>query len=263
MPLDTDGTIETVGETTFPVKPQYRLSVGVGLLAFALYLGAQFLGVIGYTFFLAATHGFGAAQEMVEGDLVSVTIVGLGTSFVVVLLWMWFYILQHGVEFANQIGWRRSKYPAMNTVLLVATTYVAVTFLTATYSQFVIPLFVDDPQSGMAEQMMAQLRGADTLLTTIAFSLVVAIVAPILEEIVFRGYLQSALKTTMPAWAAIVTASSIFASVHGSLTLWPVYFMLGFGMGFVYDRTGSLKTAIAYHMANNMIAVGTMLMLSE
>ncbi|PCI59707.1 MAG: hypothetical protein COB37_11140 [Kordiimonadales bacterium] len=263
MPFETNEPERDASEGVRQERPEYKLTIGIGLLAFAVYYGAQLLGIVGYAIYQAISRGTEAMQKSLETNLVELSIVGLGVSFIAVLLWMWTHLRRHGAGFARQIGWQPSALPAKKTALLVIGTYLAVAFLSGMYSQFVIPLFVDEVQSGLAEQMMAQLVGKDTLLITIAFSVTIAFIAPILEEIVFRGYLQSALKTKMPWWAAIAIASAVFASIHGSLTLWPVYFMLGAGMGFVYDRTGSLKTAIAYHMVNNMIAVGTMLMLDS
>ena len=75
---------------------------------------------------------------------------------------------------------------------------------------------------------------------------------PVLEELVFRGYFQSALARRMPVWGAIAVTSLLFTFSHGPMALWPMYFMFSTAWGWVFARTGSVKAAIAFHVLNNV-----------
>lgn len=85
------------------------------------------------------------------------------------------------------------------------------------------------------------------------------VLAPILEEIVYRGFLQSALLRMFgKPWAAIVVASAVFAAMHiipsGSAVPWyavPAIFTLGLAMGTAFERTGRLGVAIVMHALFN------------
>ena len=67
------------------------------------------------------------------------------------------------------------------------------------------------------------------------------VLAPVVEEIVFRGLLQSMLRNYFRgAWPAVLIASAIFAAMHGSPHWFPALFALGVVLGYNYERTGRL-----------------------
>ena len=78
------------------------------------------------------------------------------------------------------------------------------------------------------------------------------IAGPVFEEFIFRGYLQSALTRRMRKWGAIAITSLVFMAGHGPPVLWPMYFVFSAAWGWVFVHTGSLKTAIAFHVLNNV-----------
>lgn len=78
------------------------------------------------------------------------------------------------------------------------------------------------------------------------------LLAPVFEETLFRGHLQTALTAALPRWRwpAIVLTSLLFASIHDAWTA-PAIFALSVAIGAAYEWTGSLWTAIAIHVAFN------------
>jgi membrane protease YdiL (CAAX protease family) len=87
-------------------------------------------------------------------------------------------------------------------------------------------------------------------------ALMVIVVAPICEEVFFRGFLFRILRIRMSFWIAAALDGVIFGLVHGSFVILPVLAVLGVALCWVYERTGSLVPAIAIHAFNNMIAYG-------
>lgn len=91
-----------------------------------------------------------------------------------------------------------------------------------------------------------------------------AIITPIFEEALFRGAIQgfcvAALtdparpQTRWPRWGGIVIASLIFAGMHAPWSI-PAIFVLGLGLGYLYERTGRLWPAIVMHALFNGIAL--------
>lgn len=80
----------------------------------------------------------------------------------------------------------------------------------------------------------------------------VVILAPIVEELVFRGAIMGhLLKTGKSPVFAIVVSSLVFGIVHGNLEQAPFAFILGLALGWVYYRTGSLLPSIFMHFINN------------
>ncbi len=75
--------------------------------------------------------------------------------------------------------------------------------------------------------------------------------APVFEEILFRGLVQTELMRAFPAWAAILLSSLGFAAMHGLLFQSLFTFFCGLALGWVYYRTGSLLPGIALHITFN------------
>ena len=82
--------------------------------------------------------------------------------------------------------------------------------------------------------------------------LATVIVAPITEEIFFRGLIYTRLKRGMPTIVAILIASAIFGAMHGA-AIWMAYaFVLGIVMTLLYEKFGSILVSMAFHAAFNL-----------
>lgn len=87
--------------------------------------------------------------------------------------------------------------------------------------------------------------------------IVVCILAPLTEEIVFRGaILKSLLKSIQPVWAIAISAL-LFALIHANMAQMPHAFIIGLLLGWMYYRTGSILPGIAMHWINNTVAYAT------
>lgn len=81
------------------------------------------------------------------------------------------------------------------------------------------------------------------------------IVAPIVEEVVFRALAYTKLKRAMPTIVAAVLLSVIFGLIHGSLMQMVTIPFLGLVLVWVLERTKSLFAAILYHSVFNATAM--------
>jgi membrane protease YdiL (CAAX protease family) len=77
------------------------------------------------------------------------------------------------------------------------------------------------------------------------------IVAPVCEEVVFRGYLYPVLKKFGGIAVATLCSALIFAAAHGSVTALLPLFLFGALLVFLYEKTGSLWAPIAAHLCFN------------
>ena len=96
----------------------------------------------------------------------------------------------------------------------------------------------------------------------IALLLIPAVfVAPVLEELIYRGLLQTALLDligTKKRWPVILAASLLFTVMHTSVA-WqaqPILFVLALFLGWLYERTGSLWPPIVLHIGFNSLNFG-------
>jgi uncharacterized protein len=91
--------------------------------------------------------------------------------------------------------------------------------------------------------------------------LVTGVLAPVLEETVFRGFLLTSLTSKMSAPAAVFWSSLLFATCHFSVRDFPQLFALGVVMGFAYVRSRNLLTSIVIHGAWNSSVVALLYIL--
>ena len=82
-----------------------------------------------------------------------------------------------------------------------------------------------------------------------------SIVAPVVEEVVFRGaILRALLQKKWSPWIAIVISAAIFGIIHLNLTQGVSAFVVGIFMGWLFYRTRSIWPGVILHMMNNTIS---------
>jgi membrane protease YdiL (CAAX protease family) len=81
------------------------------------------------------------------------------------------------------------------------------------------------------------------------------IIAPILEEFIFRGFLLSQLKNTLGNWGAISLSSLAWTLLHFQyeLKILFILFVLGLILGFLRWKYNSLFLVMVLHGINNLI----------
>lgn len=79
------------------------------------------------------------------------------------------------------------------------------------------------------------------------------ILAPIAEEIMFRGMVYTAFRKRRSKWTAMVFASILFAFSHGQFLHFIAIFSSGFLLVYLFERTKSLVPSIALHVSMNLV----------
>jgi uncharacterized protein len=92
-----------------------------------------------------------------------------------------------------------------------------------------------------------------------AVGVLVCVVAPICEELFFRGFFFTALRNWHGPWLAVVLTGIVFGGIHAGSA--PAGFLvplmvLGGALCVIYWKTGSLLPCIALHSLNNALAFG-------
>ena len=85
--------------------------------------------------------------------------------------------------------------------------------------------------------------------------LILGILMPICEELVYRGLVFKRLRYTSPFWAAAVYSSLIFAFTHGNLVQGLYGFLMGMMFCYVYEKYASVKAPILAHVTANILSV--------
>jgi len=88
---------------------------------------------------------------------------------------------------------------------------------------------------------------------------VAVVIAPLLEEMLFRGFIQTAIRSFFnirnSAWPAIAASSVFFAIMHENPGHWPALFVLGVCLGYSYEKSGSLFRPIFIHLFFNVSSI--------
>ena len=114
------------------------------------------------------------------------------------------------------------------------------------------------PSGWMMEQMPDLPNIVEQEFTTLLSNrwgyITIGLLAPVAEEVVFRGAILKSLLTKYRPWLAIVLSAVIFSVGHLNPAQMPHAFLIGLLLGWMYWRTGSILPGMAYHWANNSAA---------
>lgn len=105
------------------------------------------------------------------------------------------------------------------------------------------------------EELMDRLltmNGIGDLLLNI---LVIALIAAVCEEFLFRGVLQQWFGSFMNKHLAIIITAAIFSLIHGEFFSFLPRFMLGIFLGYLFQYSGSILVNISAHFLNNTSVV--------
>ncbi|KGN03127.1 CAAX protease [Clostridium novyi A str. 4570] len=107
---------------------------------------------------------------------------------------------------------------------------------------------------GLAEKMMGQkiLENSGTIYDTIYEFILVVILAPIAEELIFRGVILNRLKMRWGVGPAIIISSILFGVLHINLAIIGA-FLFGVMMCIVYMKTRNIFVTMLIHCVNNFL----------
>ena len=125
-------------------------------------------------------------------------------------------------------------------------------FITSALVIYLVSLFFTGFDAGQAQDV-----GFEQLVQRYEYMLAfitIVVIAPIAEEMLFRGYLYGKLKKYSPRWIAIIVTSALFGFAHGQWNVAIDTFVLSVFLCLLRDLTGSLWPSIILHMLKNSIA---------
>lgn len=219
--------------------------VGVPLWTFLGFILAQALIQGLYEILVASGVPLGVVSTTILNAAASAVVYALALFIVIGMPWL----IKRRPTTREEIGLHKLPRwidllwaPAGYIVYLIATSYVsqlAQGFLT----------FVDYEQ--------VQNTGFSDLVSRPEYILAflsLVLIAPIAEEILFRGYLLGKLRKYAPLWLSILITSALFGFVHGQWNVGIDVFVLSIVLCLLRVYTGSLWPSIMLHMLKNAVA---------
>ena len=192
-------------------------------------------------------QGFGIFGVSIVMQLVAATILGdlirnqpsLG-MFVVYNVYLGLTIL-FAWKMGNKTSLAFGPFPLTLVPILI--------LMTPAISLLMEPIIEAIPYSKEFQEFMMGMLGENTLWIFAA----VAISAPILEEILFRGIILDGFLKNYSPTKAIIWSAIIFGLVHMNPYQFIAATLIGILMGWIYWRTGSLWLCILIHFLNNSL----------
>jgi CAAX protease family protein len=230
-----------------PAPPRRRGRDGwppwLALSAFVTGFGVTI--VFGLLTFIVATAA--GAPDDAPGLNIGLTVVQNVALFGAALF---FAGLGTGRPAAADFGLRST--PFWRSVRLLAAIWVAFIVLGQAWASLVSL----HQQQALPEELGAK----GPLVNVLAVVVLVTVVAPLGEELFFRGFFFGALRNWRGPWLAAALSGVVFGGVHYGSS--PIGYLvplmvLGVGLCLLYEWTGSLYPTIALHALNNSIALGS------
>lgn len=155
---------------------------------------------------------------------------------------LWYHAGYHGIYLVHP-GRIFHPLSVIGIILLVPGTQCLSTYLVS----FLASLF---PQWMKAYEKLMDTAGMTNGLTVSMFFYSV-LLAPIGEELLFRGVTMHQAKKVFPFWAANIMQALLFGVFHMNMIQGIYAFFLGMILGYICERGGSIYQSILFHMLFN------------
>lgn len=162
-----------------------------------------------------------------------------------------FVALQSGSVSLKDFGLVRAPFwKCVRLIAMVGFSYLA---MLAIYN-----VLVDLPSDELTPNELGANQGA---LAMFGFAVLVAMVAPFAEELLFRGVIYRALSNGIGVWGGAIVSGVLFGSIHLSELTTDRFLqvaalmVLGILLALLYAWSGTLWAPIALHATNNSLAV--------
>lgn len=151
--------------------------------------------------------------------------------------------VRHEMEFTQAVHWHLQFRRAWIYVIAAPALALSVSILGVILRAPLLPNAID------------QLAALDVPLPAVA--LLAVMLGPMVEELVFRGFLQPLLQSRWGVLPGLLIASAAFSLLHGSQNEWRwqyllLLFLAGLAFGTARQRTNSTAASFLLHMGFNL-----------
>lgn len=105
------------------------------------------------------------------------------------------------------------------------------------------------------------LLGASGSAAAVGLAIAVVVIAPVVEELLYRGYLLGALARRLPAVVAVLLAAFAFMLLHAEVSNWVASICLGVATGYCRVAARSIWPGLAVHVVSNAFGLWYMTLL--
>lgn len=161
------------------------------------------------------------------------------------------FLRQHDVTWGEFLGWPDPEWRhAVRLGLLTAVAVLPVALGLNKLSQMAIELFVPE---ATPQPTLQVLQIAVSLPRRICFAFSAIVLAPLVEELLFRGIAYRVIRDRGYPRLALAVSAVLFGLIHVNLMTFLPLTLFAVVLGVLYERTGTLLAPIAAHALFNAI----------
>jgi hypothetical protein len=166
---------------------------------------------------------------------------------------VWLFVREHGLAVREAFGFRQVLLPAIAAGALAAALFVPLGWGLQQLSAFLMQHLPLLQLKAVEQETVQTLRLASSPFQRITLGVVTVLIAPVGEELLFRGVLYTWIRQTGFTGLALWTSSILFAVVHFNLATFLPLLCLALLLGWLYERSGNLLTSIVAHAMFNAL----------
>lgn len=187
------------------------------------------------------------AEEVSGGQVLLLNALGIALQSVLLLTVVWLLVVRR-----RGVGWRElGLLPTSSTWIRRAVTSAMLAIPLVVVVNLVVQSLAGGPMENPQIELLAPAGfswSAYLLILLLAGAL-----APLVEEVAFRGLFYGWLRTRLGVMPASLISAGGFAVLHGIPSLAPALFVIGLMLAAIYERSGSLWPAIVLHGTFNAL----------
>jgi len=187
----------------------------------------------------------GTVRDRVGMVMVNMAFIQCGAITLVFIL-----LRKHSLRWAEAFGGLRDPAQTIALPILLGSGIILPAMILHLISHDLITRLGGVPTVQHAVQMVSAAQNPGEI--AVQF-LSVIIMAPIAEELLFRGTLYPALKNAGHPRLAVIVSAILFAAVHAKLELMLPLTLLGIALVWLYEKTGSILAPIFMHATFNLV----------
>lgn len=213
-----------------------------GLVLF--FIPQFFLGIV---LGLLKAAGFDFLDRIIAGDDIALNFIFVGVAELITLGFLWLVLYVKRASFAD-LGFMRKGLEKLWYVLPGFGVYFLMTSgLVLLASSFL-------SEETLQQEQELGFSGAAAPAELVLSFIALVIIAPFVEEMLFRGFVFAGMRRSWGFVPALLVSSTLFAFAHAQINVGIDTFALAIVLGWIYHKTDNLWPSIGLHMLKNLIA---------
>lgn len=220
-----------------------------------IFIGIFLLVIIGVIIFVAVTFARGENLDNFLQPTISQTLLLTALEAAALILGVYLFGLRLNKRTWKDVGVRSTTWPWVIISTIITIIIIPIASLITIAILFASGQPLENPQIDFL------LPEGLSAINAFYMLILAGILAPLGEELLFRGVLYTFIRERWGIWIGVVASALIFGLIHGNLAVGITAFILGIVTALVFEYSKSLWTAVIVHAINNSLKIAVLYLL--